>query len=145
MAILHLHQGHIMNVLYADDDEDDREEFCLALQQINPEIKITLSKDGQEALEILTSQKQLPNYIFLDVNMPRMNGIECMAKLKSDNRLKRIPIIIYSTTSDRNEVKKLITLGADDFISKQHSHDELIDSINKVFTKEPMAVHPPLN
>ena len=134
-----------MNVFYADDDEDDREAFCLALQQINPEIKITLSKDGQEALEILTSQKQLPSFIFLDVNMPRMNGIECMAKLKSDNRLKSVPVIIYSTTSDGNEVKRLIMLGAEDFISKHCSFAELIESINKVITKEYMAGHPQLN
>ncbi len=132
-----------MNVFYADDDEDDREAFCLALQQINPKIEITLSKDGQEALEILTSQKQLPSFIFLDVNMPRMNGIECMAKLKSDNRLKSVPVIIYSTTSDGNEVKRLKMLGAEDFISKLNSLNELIESINKVFTKG--AVHLPLN
>ena len=66
-------------------------------------------------------------------------------KQKSDNRLKSVPVIIYSTTSDGNEVKRLIMLGAEDFISKNCSFNELIESINKVITKEYMAGHPQLN
>src|SRR5688500_17787406 len=92
-----------MNLFYADDDQEDREMFCEAIRQINPAIKVTLSKDGVEALEILSSQQELPDFIFLDINMPRMNGIECMAKLKSDDRLKTIPVIIYSTTTNSGE------------------------------------------
>lgn len=130
-----------MNIFYADDDEEDREIFCEAIQQINPAIKIILSRDGQEALEILSTQKQPPNFIFLDINMPRMNGIECLTKLKSDNRFKRIPVIIYSTTSDRNEVKKMKMLGAVDFIPKAHSFETLIESIHKVLTKQYPVIH----
>lgn len=130
-----------MNIFYADDDEEDREIFCDAIQQINPAIKIILSRDGQEALEILSTQKQSPNFIFLDINMPRMNGIECLTRLKSDNRFKRIPVIIYSTTSDRNEVNKMKMLGAVDFIPKAHSFENLIESIHKVLTKQYPAIH----
>ena len=68
---------------------------------------------------------QTPDFIFLDINMPKVNGIECLIKLKSDSRLKRIPVIIYSTTSDENEVRKIMMLGAHDFISKAISFDEL--------------------
>jgi len=121
-----------MNIFYADDDEDDREIFFDALQQINPAIKLTLSKDGHEALEILSTQEEPPDYIFLDINMPRMNGIECMAKLKSDSRLKSVPVIIHSTTMVDSEVKRLIKLGAEDFIPKVSSIEKLIELINKV-------------
>src|SRR5687767_11638242 len=107
-----------MNIFYADDDEDDREIFCIAIEQINPAIKVTFSRDGQEALNILTTQSTPPNFIFLDVNMPKMNGVECLIKLKSDNRLKNIPVIMYSTTSDSNEINKLLLLGAADFVVK---------------------------
>lgn len=130
-----------MNIFYADDDAEDREIFCDAIQQINPAIKVVLSKDGQEALEILSVQSQAPDYIFLDINMPRMNGIECLTKLKSDDRLKSIPVIIYSTTADSREVKRLILLGADEFISKANSFAKLKESLHKVLTKKYSITH----
>jgi CheY-like chemotaxis protein len=130
-----------MNVFYADDDEEDREIFCDALQQINPAIKVTLSKDGHEALEILSAQKKSPDFIFLDINMPRMNGIECMARLKSDSRLKSIPVIICSTTTDTSEVRKLIMLGAEDFIPKGSSFEKLKESIHKVLKNKSLLQH----
>lgn len=123
-----------MKIFYADDDAEDREIFCDAIQQINPAIQIVLSKDGQEALEILSIQEHLPDFIFLDINMPKMNGIECMAKLKSDVHLKSIPVIIYSTTSDSNEVKKILMLGAEEFIPKVYSFDKLKESLQNVLT-----------
>lgn len=124
-----------MNIFYADDDAEDREIFCDAIQQINPAIKVVLSKDGQEAFDILTSQEEAPDYIFLDINMPKMNGIECMAMLKSDIRLKSIPVIIYSTTPNTSEVKKILLLGAEDFIPKASSFEKLKESIHKVLMK----------
>lgn len=125
-----------MKIFYADDDAEDREIFCDAIQQINPAIKVILSKDGHEALEILGKQKHLPDFIFLDINMPRMNGIECMTRLKADVHLKSIPVIIYSTTRDSNEVKKILRLGADGFIPKVYSFDKLKESLQDVLTRE---------
>jgi CheY-like chemotaxis protein len=131
----------IMKIFYADDDAEDREIFCDAIQQINPAIKVVLSKDGQEALEILSVQKQVPDFIFLDINMPKVNGIECLTKLKSDDRLKAIPVIIYSTTTDSREIKKLLSLGADEFISKSNSFERLKESLHKVLTKKVLVTH----
>ena len=130
-----------MKIFYADDDADDREIFCDVIQQINPAIKVVLSKDGQEALEFLKAQTQPPDFIFLDINMPRVNGIECLAELKSDNRLKTVPVIIYSTTADSMEVKKMILLGAEEFISKANSFDKVKESIHKVLMKKYSATH----
>lgn len=125
-----------MNVFYADDDEEDREIFCSAVQQINPTIRVILSKDGQEALDILKTQIESPDFIFLDINMPRMNGIECLVKLKADNRLKRVPVIMYSTTADSKEINKMKMLGAEGFIQKASSFEKLKQTIHKVLTRE---------
>ena len=129
------HDFH-MTILYADDDAEDREIFFEAIQEINPVIKVLLSKDGQDALEILGVLKQTPDFIFLDINMPRVNGMECLIKLKSDDRLKNVPVIIHSTTVDSREEKKLISLGADEFISKPNSFEELKGSLYKVLMKK---------
>lgn len=130
-----------MKIFYADDDAEDREIFCEVIQQINPAIKVVLSKDGQEALEMLKVHTPLPDLIFLDINMPRVNGVECLANLKSDDRLKAIPIIIYSTTADSREVKKLILLGAEAFISKANSFQKLKESIHNILIKEYAVTH----
>jgi CheY-like chemotaxis protein len=125
-----------MRIFYADDDPDDREIFCDAIQEINPGIKVVLSKDGQEAFEILSGQMQPPDYIFLDINMPRMNGIECMAMLKSDARLRSVPVIICSTTSNSSEIEKILMLGAENFIPKANSFEKFKEAIHKVLKKK---------
>src|SRR5688572_111515 len=123
-----------MNILYADDDADDREIFCEAIKEINPAIKVVLGKDGEETLKILSVQKELPQVIFLDINMPKMDGIECLIKLKSDDRLKGIPVIIYSTTSNKNDQTKIALLGASDFILKGNSFESVKESLDKILT-----------
>lgn len=130
-----------MKIFYADDDAEDREIFCDAIRQIDPAIKVVLSKNGQEALEILSIQERLPDFIFLDINMPRMNGIECMSKLKSDLHFKSIPVIIYSTTPNSSEVKKIRMLGAEEFIQKEYSFDKLIESLQVVLTRKHPTTH----
>ena len=125
-----------MNILYADDDADDREIFCEAIREINPAIKVVLGKDGEETLKILSVQKELPHLIFLDINMPKMDGIECLAKLKSDDRLKSIPVIIYSTTSNKSDQSRIALLGASDFILKGNSFESVKDSLNKIIESQ---------
>jgi CheY-like chemotaxis protein len=121
-----------LNIFYADDDEDDREIFSEAILTINPTTRITLSKDGQEALETLRNGGQLPNYIFLDINMPRMNGRECLAQLKADSRLKDIPVFITSTSAGAEERNKLELLGAEGFMPKSTSLNEFIATLRRV-------------
>ena len=125
-----------MNILYADDDADDREIFCEAIKEINPGIKVVLGKDGEETLKILSVQKELPQLIFLDINMPKMDGVECLVKLKSDDRLKGIPVIIYSTTSNENDQTKIALLGASDFILKGNSFESVKESLDKVLASQ---------
>lgn len=130
-----------MKIFYADDDAEDREIFCDVVEQINPAIEVVLSKDGQEALDILNALTQLPDFIFLDINMPRMNGMECLIRLKSDDRLKVVPVVIYSTTTDSREVSKLKLLGAEEFISKGSSVEKLKTSIHDVLVKNFHVAH----
>lgn len=125
-----------MLVFYADDDAEDREIFCEAIQQINPGIKVILARNGLEALQILQSLEEVPNFIFLDINMPAMSGRECLIKLKLIDRVKVVPVVIYSTTSDQSELKRLILSGAQDYIVKGNSFEKVKDSIHKVLTKK---------
>lgn len=109
-----------------DDDADDQEIFALVLKSVNPAITCITAKDGFEAISRLTEEKTFnPDYIFLDLNMPRMDGKECLREIKKIDRLKGIPVIIYSTSSAQKDILETRALGASDYLEKQSSIVEL--------------------
>lgn len=108
-----------------DDDEDDRELFQLALADLDADIHFSEAPSGQSALEFLKGAEPLPDLIFLDLNMPRMSGRECLAELKAQRKLSTIPVVIFSTSSDSRDKKELMALGAIDFITKPSKTSEL--------------------
>lgn len=102
-----------------DDDLDDQEIFFIAANKVDPAIQCTFANDGVHALERVTQEFPFnPGCIFLDVNMPRMNGIECLEALRGIGRLKDVPIYICSTSADPKIIAKVKALGAKDFIVK---------------------------
>jgi CheY-like chemotaxis protein len=113
-----------MYILFIDDDTDDKEIFLEAIRELDPEIHCESASNGAEALELLMQQDALPRYIFLDINMPVMDGKSFLEEMKANNRLKNIPVIIYSTTRDEHELSKLRALGAD-YIGKPASFEVL--------------------
>ena len=122
-----------MNVLVVDDDSDDVELFQDAIHELCPEIVCWSAKDGQEGLRLLNEELVvLPDYIFLDVNMPLMGGKECLARIKNNARLKTIPVFMCSTTSNDNEIRALKKLGAKDFVVKPPRFDQLVSVLKSV-------------
>jgi CheY-like chemotaxis protein len=76
-----------MVVLYAEDDIDDFNIFCEVLESVNPLIKVINARNGVEALDILENLPSIPDFIFLDINMPSMDGTACLKRVKNDPRL----------------------------------------------------------
>jgi CheY-like chemotaxis protein len=126
-----------MFVLIIDDDTEDRELFLEALKEVDSAIKGISAQDGREALRLLESELViLPDFIFLDINMPIMNGKECLINLKKNRRLKAIPIIMYSTTSDTNEIKEFYKLGAHDFLIKPANFKNLVEALESIVVRK---------
>lgn len=113
-----------MTILYADDDSDDRELLSEAIKEVDPAITCVTVCDGKEALDVLEHTVVLPDFIFLDINMPVMNGKECLAAIRKSARYKDLPVVIYSTTTDDNEKKYYNEKGVT-FISKPSSFVKL--------------------
>src|SRR5438067_10174563 len=114
----------------ADDDTDDQQLFKEALNEIDKSIRCLTASNGEEALNKLkTDLTQLPDYIFLDLNMPRMNGLQCLAEIKKLNVLNHIPVVIYTTSSAKRDVEETRKLGADYFITKPPNFKELCEKI----------------
>ncbi len=103
-------------LMVVDDDADDRHFFCNAIKELDPSYVCMQACNGADALEQLRNTQNLPDYIFLDLNMPMVNGRECLIELKKDERLKNIPVIIYTTTSYKRNIDEMMQLGASAFL-----------------------------
>ena len=121
--------------LLADDDADDKTLFCEALSEIDPAIVCHTASDGKEALEIL-SEKQIkkPNIIFLDINMPVMDGWQCLGRLKEHMDHKDIPVIMYSTSSYQRDIELALQGGAFCFFTKPSDYRELRNILKLIAT-----------
>jgi CheY-like chemotaxis protein len=106
-------------IFIVDDDEDDKKLFIESAKEINESITFVTASDGQEALKLLKDeQNKLPDYIFLDLRMPRVGGRKCLEEIRRDKRLRDIPVFIYTTSTDVKDSIELKEMGAVHFISK---------------------------
>lgn len=112
-----------------DDDADEQWIFTTALSAVDPTIQLSGAANGQEAIRQLAGALSTPDIIFLDLNMPIMNGIECLRRLKSDPGLSNIPTIMYSTTADPLIISQTKEMGAQEFITKPYEFDELVRTL----------------
>jgi CheY-like chemotaxis protein len=121
-------------VVLIDDDHDDHEIFSIALQQSAPSVKCFYFDSGKEALnKFLNDEKFIPDYIFLDLNMPGMSGMQFLETIKKQEPISKIPIIVYTTSIMPREKERVLQLGASDFFIKPTSHLELIEMLKKFF------------
>jgi len=126
-------------ILIVDDDDDDRALFSDAVKEVDENIKCISASDGHHALNLLRNETlALPDYIFLDLNMPRLSGKQCLAEIKKNSRLVNIPVIIYSTTRRPEDVEETKKLGALHFITKPTLFNEICNAITSVMNlKQP--------
>ena len=116
--------------LLVDDDPDDVFLFGEVLHDVDPSIEFRTASNGQEALDLLKSSAAPPDLIFLDLNMPRMGGMECLSILKADRALKDVPVIIYTTSSQSKDIEETIQKGAVCFITKPSNMKELTEILS---------------
>ncbi len=108
------------NLLLADDDEDDCDFFKEALEELNLPTSLVTVNDGVKLMDFLSqnSNKNLPDILFLDLNMPRKNGLECLTEIKQTEQYENLPVIIFSTSLDRDIVDLVYEKGAVHYIQK---------------------------
>lgn len=107
-----------INCFLIDDDVDDQEIFLSVLQTLTPAVHCDTAVNGKEALQKLLGLEVNPDLIFLDLNMPLMNGKQFLVAMKSHDKIKNIPVIILSTSADKESILETKALGAKQFITK---------------------------
>lgn len=121
-------------ILIVDDDADDAEMFQEALHAVDTSIHCIFSEDGAAALKLLesSSHEKLPDLIVLDMNMPRMDGRQCLQIIKSSRLLTDIPVIVFSTSKREEDIAQARRMGAMNFITKPSKFAELISIAKEI-------------
>ena len=122
-----------VRVLLVEDNPNDVEIARRALVKAATSIDLTVARDGQEALDILAGDGKggvpLPQLILLDLNLPKVDGREMLAKVKTDPKLKRIPVVILTVSVQKEDVARCYDLGVNTFISKPIQFDDFLRAV----------------
>ena len=122
-----------IRVLLVDDDSEDQEIFIQQLAQYNPGIEVISAFNGKDALNMLSRTN--PNYIFLDINMPGLNGMEVLKKIKETKAVKDIPVVMYSTSDGFRHKPNAFALGVMQYFRKPHSEHGFLRMFKEVFNR----------
>ncbi|MBL0153418.1 MAG: response regulator [Chitinophagaceae bacterium] len=124
-----------MRLFIIDDDDDDKKLFIESVKEIDDSIVCSTACDGLEALKILSdAENPLPDFIFLDLRMPRISGKQCLLEIRQIEKLRNVPVFIYTTTTDVNDSIALKSMGAVHFISKPTDPTELYYILSEVLS-----------
>lgn len=124
-------QSNTIHILLADDDEDDRNFFKDAFEEIKINTDLDIVNDGQELMSYLTKPDVvIPHILFLDLNMPKKSGMECLSEIKQHEHLKDMVVAIYSTSSSEADIEETFVMGANIYIKKPNNFEELIKTLN---------------
>ncbi len=122
-----------VKIILTDDDADDRIVFREAFEDLQICNELTLFANGDELMEYLRSDGiELPQFLFLDLNMPRKSGLQCLREIRNDAKLRGLSIAIYSTSSSETEIDKSFAGGADVYIKKPSEYAKLKKIITEV-------------
>ncbi|MDN3492825.1 response regulator [Winogradskyella bathintestinalis] len=124
-----------INIALADDDEDDILFFTEAFEELRIKNKVSTFKDGIELMIYLEKlEGELPDLLFLDLNMPKKSGMECLEEIKANRKFKDLIIAIYSTSSSEEDVENTFVLGANIYIKKPNNFEKLKKVLSEVVT-----------
>ena len=126
-------QNDYINIILADDDDDDILFFTDAFDNLKIKTKVKVFKDGIELMDYLNRKDSLmPDVLFLDLNMPKKSGLECLVEIKDNPKMSDIAIAIYSTSASEEDIEKTFVLGANIYIKKPSDFIKLQEVLSKV-------------
>jgi CheY-like chemotaxis protein len=120
-------------VFLAEDDKDDQDFFLEAIRKLNIEVDLQVAENGELAIQKLVNQPKAPDYIFLDINMPVYNGLECLFMIKQHQAIREIPTYIYTTYCSKKHQEDALKLGAS-VILKPYTIRDLSNILQDVFS-----------
>ena len=135
-------QGEI-EVLLVEDNASDVELTLRALQKRNLANRVVVARDGVEALQILEGPAPLPKVVLLDLKLPKLNGLEVLRRMKSDERTKRIPVVVLTSSHEEPDVEESYRLGVNSYIVKPVDFESFASAVAEVGLYWMLFNHPP--
>ena len=132
---------NIKTIIIADDDPDDKEFFDAAVKEINPSVKIFNVPNGKELMRLLDSF--VPDMVFLDLDMPVMNGVESLVAIRANANLEKMPVVVYSSTTREANIQTAYEMGAHLFFIKPSVYQDYLNSLRAILRlnwRDPAAV-----
>jgi CheY-like chemotaxis protein len=129
-----LPEFYTQHIFVTDDDEDDRLLFEEAVKELPYLVHLSTARDAEETLKKLLELSSLPDVLFLDLNMPGKNGLECLSEIKQNQKIKSIPVIIFSTSAYPGAVNQAYEAGAHLYIRKPNNFSSFKKSIHHVLS-----------
>ena len=128
-------------ILLVDDDPEDQEIFSMILDQISAKVNFLCSDNGVNALKLLSGETEVnPHIIFMDMNMPLMDGMQCLAEMRKSLKLKEVPIYMYSTSAQDSIVAECRRLGANGFLKKVANLSDFENSLKTILGSHLTAI-----
>jgi len=135
-----------IKIILVDDDENDRLNFIEAFEELKIKTDLQTVNDGAELMEYLTKDDVALSYLlFLDLNMPKKNGLECLSEIRKNDKLKNIIVAIYSTSSSEKDIEATFVSGANVYIEKPNEFEMLKDILEKAVRLASAYKEPPFN
>ena len=135
-------QGEI-EVLLVEDNPSDVELTLRALQKRNLANRVVVARDGVEALQLLERAEQPPKVVLLDLKLPKLNGLEVLRRMKSDDRTKRIPVVVLTSSHEEPDVEESYRLGVNSYIVKPVDFESFASAVAEVGLYWLLLNHPP--
>lgn len=119
-------------IILTDDDADDRSFFSDAFRELEMKGELCMFSDGKELMDYLKNSDPTPRLLFLDLNMPRKSGFECIEEIRADNKFANLQIAVYSTSSSQKDIDSTFSKGANLYIKKPNDYNTLKSIIDTV-------------
>lgn len=121
----------LLNILFVEDDAIEVMMFVRVLQKIGSNHRLIEARNGEEALAVLNSKEVIPDIILLDLNMPKLNGIEFLKIVKSNDLTKHIPVIIFTTSNNHRDIATCYKIGISGYIIKPLKYEDYLVLVQK--------------
>ena len=125
-------QAEKFRLVLADDDPDDCEIFNAALEKVSSNFSLDIFHNGKTLMEYLRDVEELPHLVFLDLNMPLLNGFEALREIRSNERLRNLSVAIYSTSTNEKDIEETLVSGANIYIAKPTSFTKLQEVLERI-------------
>jgi CheY-like chemotaxis protein len=123
------------SILCVDDDDDDATLMEAAVNQLNEGISFIKCYDAREALNLLAHSDSLPDLILLDVNMPLLNGFDCLREIRKIPAMREIPVVMISTSASPKDVATALEIGARRFLTKPNTYSQICEMMQDIINE----------